>query len=168
MRKWALSLGCMIALLLTGCGGAATPSKPITETFSCRFSATCGELAFGGTMQRAAAGMLTVKLLDPPALDGLTLSWDGQQATVTLGLLKYTMDSELPQAASMKLTLDVLDALFRDKVTGTKTEDGALFIGEVNGLEYHMLTDASSGTLLLLEIPDIAFSLQFSEFRKGV
>ncbi len=165
MRKWMLPLLCVWLVMVSGCGNTRAPAPPTAVNFTCDFTATYREMEFAGKLERAAAGMLTVSLTKPAALNGLTLTWDGEGARVSLGLLHYTMDATLPQSGFGKLLLNVLDAAFCENMAGRLTEIGAQFTGKTGQYDYTLLCEPETGTLLSLQVPDAALSVHFSDLR---
>lgn len=165
MRKWIVSLLCALLAVTAGCGVSHTPEPPAAVNFVCDFTASYREMQFAGTLKRASAGMLTVSLTEPVALKGLTLTWDGEGARMSLGLLHYSMDSALPQTGFGKLLLDTLDAVFCGAVSGELTDAGARFSGTVGRLSYTVLSVPETGTLLSLDVPDAALSVCFGNVR---
>ena len=87
----------------------------------------------------------------------MQLSWDGEKTTVAYRGLTYTMPSKLPQTAGA----ETLDDACKRSADGTWAKDGATFTGVVGDYGYRLQSDATSGTLLSLEVPDAAFSVRF-------
>ena len=161
MRKgFSFIICCILTVLLSSCSAAKT-APPQTVRFFCDFVATYGDLQLEGTVERLNVGTLTLSLSTPQSLSGMQLSWDGEKTTVAYRGLTYTMPSKLPQTAAVRLIAETLDDACKRSADATWAKDGATFTGVVGTYGYRLQSDATSGTLLSLEVPDAAFSVRF-------
>lgn len=135
--------------------------------FSCAVQGTYRGDTVAGTLQRGAAGLLTVTLDEPAALEGLTMTWNGE--TVTLQLLGVSWNvspDALPQTALGVRLLDALDAVVYGESTGQPMADGRLCTtGMAGDAAFTLYSDAATGALLSLEVPAEELTLTFSDFH---
>lgn len=165
MRRCTALLLCILLIGTAGCGSSKSAEPPKTVNFTCDFTATYRELEFAGSLERASAGMLKVSLTVPNALNGMTLTWDGETKRVSLGMLHFAVDSALPPSGFGQLLLDTLDAAFCNPGESTLAAAGAQVSGRVGQYEYQLTCEPETGTLLSLQIPDADLSIHFSNLR---
>lgn len=170
MRRWIVCLYAVVCVgILGGCAGTrpTAPTEPVTEGFSCRIAADYDGLVFKGQMTRKLASTLTLELEEPPTLAGLTLTLKEDALTAQLHGIHATIDpAQLPQAGAIPLLLNALDAAATLTEGGESTAEGLTFRGEIDGVGYTLVSDADSGNLLTLELPDVPMTVLFSDFQR--
>lgn len=165
MNKWVYQIGallCAMLLFLSGCGDANTV-PPITDGFTCHTVVTYREMSLEGDLTCGKDGGVQMTFAQPKSLYGITLAWDGQEMTMELGGMSLSVEADkVPQSALLCCLARVLGA---DHGAGSRTEDGYVIAGEIEGKAYELVCDATSGTPLSLSIPDEELTATFSDFK---
>lgn len=158
----------LLPLLLTGCKRPKEePVPPVAAGFTCGFTGTYRGEAVAGRLERSSAGLLTVSLTEPQELAGLVAEWDGEQVTLRLMGLSWSVDAgTVPQAALGERVLGALDAVVYGTAAGTVGADGRLTItGEAGeGASFTLYADPQTGALSALSVPSEELELTFSDF----
>lgn len=169
-RPLCLFTGMCIVLVclctLTACQSPADePEQPVVTGFACDVEATYGDMAVSGHLSRGAAGTLELKLSEPATLNGLTMTWDGDQVTLGMHGLTFGVDpAAVEQTALGKGLLSALDAALGSH-GGARTEDNAVSTkGESVSGEFELLSDPETGNLLSLRVPALSLTATFSNF----
>ncbi len=164
MKRSLVIVICTLLLFLSSCD-SPIKKKPVTEQFSCHFSAVYEQLQLGGTVQREESGTLTVSLVQPPALSGLICQLNGDDMTLKLGDLEYKTEV-IPVAAVPRLLREVLDAL--RYATAEKNEaDITTYAGVVGTYAFTALVSAKDGCIQSVSVPDAKLEIQFTEVIKA-
>ncbi len=165
MRRAAgLLLG--LVLVLTGCRGV-TATQPISEGFTCAMQATYRDLKVSGTLTRDGAGRLGLTFDEPSTLKGLTVRWDGETVTLSLGGMSFSVNPDaVPERALGEEIVSAFDTALRGEGKRT-TENGKLTV-EGNGPNgaYTLAFDAETGEPLSLSVPALPLAATFSNFSK--
>lgn len=150
-----------------GCKKGDSSAAPVTSGFSCVVTADYNGLALKGTLTRQIASTLTLELVEPATLKGLTLTWENEALTATLHGLTVTLDpSQLPHVGAVPLLLRTLDAAATLTKGGELTANGLTFQGEADFGRYTLVSDPATGNLITLTIPSSALTVHFSQFQR--
>ena len=91
--------------------------------------------------------------------------WNGEKVTVKMYGLSFDVDPEnIPQSALGQSILKALDAMLSDKGSGIMTDKGFTTKGVMNGSEFEVVSDPSTGKLLSLNIPSLELTADFTNF----
>lgn len=166
-RLWPVLLA--LVVLLTGCNprSSSKVETPHVTGFSCSAAGTYREEAVAGTLTRSAAGLLTVTLSEPSSLDGLTMTWNGENVKLRMLGIEWSISPDaIPQAALGVRILQSLDAVVHGEGEGERTADGRLrTTGTAGDAAFTLYSDPATGALLSLEVPSEELTLTFSDFR---
>lgn len=173
LRLSTLSLLLALCLLIVGCHRPQTTAPPIATGFSCTARGTYRGEEVAGTITRTAAGLLTISLTAPEALDGLSMAWDGESVTLKLLGIEWAINPDtIPEAALGERVLRALDAVVYGEYADESalTDDGRLkTVGTAgdtaDNAAFTLYSDPESGALLSLEVPSEELTLTFSEFQ---
>lgn len=162
MKRSFLRVFCVFLLFLTACSFTVR-KNPITENFTCSFTAEYEEMQLGGIIQRGEAGSVTLVLSSPASLNGLVCRLEGEEMTLSLGGLEYKTDV-IPVAAVPRLLREVLDAL-RHADMHTEGEITTC-MGTVGTYTFEACVTAKEGFVQSLSVPDAKLEMQFTEVQK--
>ena len=152
--------------LLIGCNRPAVATPPTATGFSCTAVGTYRGEEIAGTLTRASAGLLTVTLTRPAALEGLTMEWNGESVSLGMLGLQWSLDPEkVPEAALGEQLLLALDTLVYSAGDSETDAEGRVVTRDADNT-FTIYSDPNSGALLALEVPNAALSLTFSDFTK--
>lgn len=163
MKRSLVCVVCAMLLFLTACNFAGRKA-PVTENFSCNFTAAYDQMQLGGTVQRGANGTLTMSLSAPASLAGLQCQIDGEDTTLTLGDLEYKTEV-IPAASVPRLLRAVLDAL-RYATADTTDADVTVYTGTVGTYAFTVNVAAENGFLQSVAVPDAQLEMQFTDVEK--
>ena len=161
MKKWVCTAA-VVALMLcvSGCTGDK-PAETVTDGFTCRVAAAYREMNVEGDLVCADDGDLSLTFTLPKSLQGVTLGWDGEEITLSLGEMTMDMPADsVPQSALIRCLSRVLTAPHGD---GTDTEDGYRVTGEVEDTAYTIVFDSATGLPLSLSVPDEELEATFTD-----
>lgn len=165
MKKWVYKIGVLLLaplLLLTGCGDTHT-APPITDGFTCHTAVTYREMSIEGDLTCGKDGTVQMAFDQPKSLYGITLAWDGQEMAMELGGMSLTVAADkVPQSALICCLARVLAAKHGD---GSRTDDGYVIAGEVDGMAYELVCDPTSGTPVSLSMPEEELTATFTDFE---
>lgn len=165
MRRVAgLLLG--LVLVFTGCRGA-TAAEPIGEGFTCAVKAIYRDLEVSGTLTRDGAGRLGLTFDEPSTLKGLTVQWDGENVTLSLGGMSFSVSPDaVPERALGEEIVSAFDTALRGE--GKRTTENGKLIVEGNGSNgaYTLVFDAKTGEPLSLSVPALPLTVTFSDVSK--
>lgn len=158
----------VVGLLFLSVGCSRTPAAaPTVSGFRCHAAITYDDFAAEGVLTRTAAGTLTLDLIAPEALNGVSLLWNGENVEIRLHGLSFAVDAEeLPACGVGNLLLGALDAAVGTP-TGVATADGVQTQGTFPSGEFTLLSDPVTGHLLSLSVPSCALTVRFSSFEKS-
>lgn len=166
MRKvLALLTAVMLTVLCVGCGKEKA-AKPIIKAFTCSVAVTYNDLHIEGQLERIAVGNLALTLTEPKTLAGLKISRSPEDTALQIGKLRYTLEGEPLQDATVELVLGVLDDVLLKAADGELQGNTAEFKGKINGMEYTVKCDAKTGILLALDVPGVDLKVTFHDFQK--
>ena len=164
MKRSFVFLVCAVLLFLTSCDFSAR-KKPVTENFSCAFTATYDQLQLGGTVQREENGTIPLSLTQPASLLGLVCQLNGEDMSLKLGELEYKTEV-IPAAAVPRLLREVLDALHYATADATDA-DVTTYTGTVGTYAYSVQVSAQDGFIQSVLVPDAELEIQFTEVTKA-
>lgn len=160
MRR-VLSVLVLSVILLTGCGKAASP--PVTDGFRCAVTLRYDETVYEGTLERQTAQSGTLVLTAPLAVEGLTMTWTGEEVTLSYGGMELKLNEEqLPVGAAIKVMCRALDSC-AERVQ--KEGAAADMSGELAGTPFTMAFDTDNGYPLSLELPSVPLVVTFSAWE---
>ncbi len=163
MKRSFLCVLCAVLLLLTACS-AVVRRKPVTEQFSCTFTATYDQMQLSGTVQRGDNGTITLMLAQPASLLDLVCRLDGEDMTLSLGDLEYKTEV-IPTAAVPRLLREVLDTL-QYATADISAADITTYTGTVGTYAFTACVSAKDGFLQTVAVPDAKLEMQFAEVIK--
>ncbi|MBE6807162.1 MAG: hypothetical protein E7527_04020 [Ruminococcaceae bacterium] len=165
MNKWVYRIAWLFTLpllFLTGCGETAT-APPITDGFTCHTAVTYREMSLEGDLTCGKDGSVRMAFDQPKSLYGIALRWDGTEMQMELGEMSLAVPAEkVPQSALLCCLARVLSA---DHDAGSRTDEGYVITGQVEGKAYELVCDPASGTPVSLSIPEEELSATFTEFQ---
>ena len=153
----------MALTLLCGCGakGSGGATDPITEGFSCRAAIRYGEMDIDARLTCTPEGKMTVAFALPKSLSGVTLGWDGTDMTMELGGISLAVPAEkVPESALIRCLVQVLSATHP---AGSRTQEGYVINGEVEGKAYALVCDPTTGLPVSLTVPEEGLEAAFTE-----
>lgn len=164
-RFAALCLTLFLFVFACACAKQKSAEKPITTGFECDVAVRYGEMNVKGHLTRSSAGTLTMDVSEPETLKGMSMIWNGEKVTLKMYGLSFDVDPEnIPQSALGLSILKALDAVLSDKGSGTITDKGFTTKGVLNGSEFEIVSDPSTGKLLSLNIPSLELTANFTNF----
>lgn len=161
MRRAALWSLCIL-VLLSGCAVKRPSAEPVSEAFTCTVKATYRDIPVQATLSREAAGTLKLEFHEPATLNGLTARWDGENVTLTMYGLSFSVDpSTVPESALGEELLSVFDTVRRGE--GERdTQNGTLTVrGNGKNGEYTAVFDADTGHPISLSVPSLPLTAEF-------
>lgn len=163
MKRSLVCVVCVVMLLLTAC--SLTGRKPpVTEYFSCGFTATYDGMQLVGTVQRGENDKLALSLSSPASLAGLECRLDGEAMTLILGDLEYKTEV-IPAAAVPRLLCAVLDALQYATAEATDA-DITVYTGTVGTYAFTVNVLTENGFIQSMTVPNAKLEMQFTEIEK--
>ncbi len=163
MKRSFVFFMCAMLLFLSSCDFSVR-KKPVTENFSCDFTATYDQLQLGGSIQRDESGALTLTLSSPASLLGLVCQLNGEDMSLRLGELEYKTEV-IPAAAVPRLLREVLDAL-RYATADTADADVTTYTGTVGTYTFTARVSAEDGYIQTVAVPDAKLEIQFTDVIK--
>ncbi|MBP3381622.1 MAG: hypothetical protein J6L00_03155 [Clostridia bacterium] len=163
MKRSLVCVVCVVLIFLTACHLTGR-KPPVTEHFSCDFTATYDGMQLSGAVQRGVNGTILLSLSAPASLAGLQCQLDGENITLTLGDLEYKTEV-IPAAAVPRLLRAVLDAL-RYATADTTDADVTVYTGTVGTYAFTANVAADSGVLQTVAVPDAKLEMQFTQVKK--
>ena len=161
MKKWVCTVA-VVALMLcaAGCTGNK-PAETVTDGFTCRVAAAYREMNVEGDLQCAEDGDLSLTFTLPKSLQGVTLGWDGEEMTLSLGKMAMDVPADtVPQSALIRCLSRVLTA---PHGAGTDTDGGYVVTGEVEDVDYTITFDSATGLPRSLSVPDEELEATFAD-----
>lgn len=141
-----------------------TARQPVVTGFSCDMAGTYRDTEVAGQITRTSAGTLTVTLSKPAGLDGMELTWDGQDVVMNMLGLSVTVDpATIPESALGRSVLEALDAGMRGG--GKLTERGMCVEGTTESGSFALYADPDTGALTALSVPSLPLELTFTNFQ---
>ena len=177
MKRLAVFLCSMIFILtvMTGCStisGSGSGSEADLSSVPNAFS-TMAKIQYDGTeieakITRSDGGDCTIEVLAPSTLKSLTMDWDAQSNTMTLGFmgLSCSIDpQQFPDSAFGTAVIYAFNALAsKDGLKIDKTDESLTFSGTGESGQFSVSIDRKSGCMQSLDIPGIGLSAQFSDY----
>lgn len=153
---WCVTVALLLSL--TACGKSAV--TPTTDGFRCRVSLDYGGTVYEATLDRLDTAQATLTVAKPATLKGLTMTWDGQEVSVTYaGMTMSFEEATLPVSAAVTLLCRTLDAC-RDQA-----EARSVYEGEIEGIPYTLAFDDQTGMPLTLSVPSVPIRAAFSAWE---
>ncbi len=162
MRRVAVWWLCGM-VLLTGCAAKRPSTEPVSEGFTCTVQATYRDIPIQATLSREAAGALTLEFHEPATLNGLTACWNGEEVTLSMYGLSFSVDpATVPESALGEELLAVFDTVRRGEGEHN-TENGTLTVnGNGENGEYTVVFNAETGYPISLSVPSLPLMAEFS------
>jgi len=157
----------LAVILLAGCGAPGTRTKsvrvaPQTE-FQSDFSASCGELSFGGSWNSKDTGCFVLSLQYPEALTGTVYTCNGDAVTLTFGSQTQAVNlGELPQEGLPRVLFEIFRACSAGQVLGDPVQQDGLwcFSGICIGKAFTLRTD-DSGAVHSVSVEQAGLTVDF-------
>lgn len=165
MRRVAVCLVCVM-VLLAGCAVKRPPTEPVSEGFTCTVQATYRDIPIQATLTRETAGALTLEFHEPSTLNGLTARWNGEEVTLSMYGLSFSVDpATVPESALGEELLAVFDTVRRGEGE-RNAENGTLTVnGNGENGEYTVVFDEKTGYPLSLSVPSLPLVAEFSNVQ---
>lgn len=164
-RIAALCLTVTLFVFACSCSKPKPAEKPITTGFECDVAVQYGDMNVKGHLTRSSAGTLQLDISEPETLKGMSMIWNGEKVILKLYGLSFDVNPEnIPQSALGLSILKALDAMLSDKGSGEITSEGFITKGVLNGSEFEIISDPSTGKLLSLKIPSLELTANFTNF----
>lgn len=146
-------------ILLSGCSENPLKIKPkLNETFSAETEITLGNEVFKGKLTRCAENNWELKISEPFALEGLTVTADENGTKLSMLGLEAYADLNENASSAVKLITEAYDsAITKEKVTelvNTCTNENGTYT----------LLFSEDGCLSEISLPDLSLTVTFSEW----
>lgn len=164
MKKWiALLLSVLMGLSLTACGGKEPPPLP-EDGFTCQTTVQYKEMTVEGTLTCTGDGKLTLACTLPKSLYGVTLGYDDNGMTMGLGKMQMAIPTDsVPQSALIGCLAGVLTAPHSG---GELTDEGYVYTGQTEGVDYTLVCDFATGLPVSLSVPSEELTAVFTDGQK--
>ncbi len=164
MKKWiALLLSALMGLSLTACGDKEPPTLP-GDGFTCQTTVQYKEMTVEGTLTYTKDGKLTLACTLPKSLYGVTLGYDDTGMTMGLGKMQMAIPAEsVPQSALIGCLAGVLTARHNG---GELTDEGYVYTGQIEGVDYTLVCDSATGLPVSLAVPSEELTAVFADGQK--
>ena len=161
MKRWiALLLSALLSLSLTACGDKEPPPLP-EEGFACQTTVQYKEMTVEGKLTCTKDGKLTLACTLPKSLYGVTLGYDDTGMTMGLGKMQMAIPAEsVPQSALIGCLAGVLTARHSG---GELTDEGYVYAGQIEGVDYTLVCDPVTGLPVSLSVPSEELTAVFTD-----
>lgn len=148
-------------ILLSGCSVNPLKTGPeLKETFSAETEITLGNETFKGKLTRHAENDWELKIAEPFALEGLTLTVDENGTKLSMLGMEAKADLNNNTSSAVKLITDAYDsAAAKEKLTelvNTCTNENGTYT----------LIFGEDGSLSELSLPDLSLTVSFSDWSE--
>lgn len=164
MKRMLCSL-CLLFCLFLGCTvsvGEKTPEAPQLE-FQSEFTASCGELSFGGSWDSVTPGIYVLALNYPETVAGEVFSCNGETVTLSLDDLSQELPLEnFPRSGLPRTVFEIFRACAVNQFMNPPVRDGEYwsFSGECFGKAFVLQTD-STGAVRTITLAQEQIEIRF-------
>lgn len=169
-RKLILPLTSLV-ILLTSCGTVGesqTDTKDVlTEPFTCTANITTANVDAVGVLTRKDVGNWSIEFSEPSTLSGVTLTFDGVTSEASYKGLTYSMPKDaVPINSTLLCLATAIDEISTNEETSATAKDGSLtFKGSVDGGEYILTVDETTGDLTSFIMDNLELTMTFSNVQ---
>lgn len=121
-----------LSLILSGCQQSNRPPKSVVTDFSAAYTAEYCGMTIRGALTYTRQGNLDLSITEPQTLDGLELSYRGNELSMGRDSLRCTADEAyLPDTSFSQMIRGALSEIGAEEANGTlKLSDGGASVGE--------------------------------------
>nr|WP_317413755.1 hypothetical protein [uncultured Solibaculum sp.] len=177
MKRLAIFLCSILFILtvLTGCStmpgsgsGSNADLNSVPNAFSTMAKIQYNDTEIEAKITRLDSGNCTIEVLAPSSLKSLTMDWDAQSSTMTLGFMGLSCNidpQQFPDSAFGTALIYAFNTLAsKDGLNIDKTDEALTFSGTGESGQFSVSIDRKTGYMQSLEIPGIGLSAQFSDY----
>ena len=154
-----------ILLFLCACSKYTSKEEPVTTDFECDVDVKYQDMNVKGHLTRSTAGTLTLDIDAPESLKGMTMIWNGESVSFKMYGLTFNVNPDsIPQSSLGQGIVNSLDAAMSKNTEKKVTDEGIVTKGEIEGGEFEIVSDSTTGNLISLSIPSLELEANFSNF----
>lgn len=173
MKRFILTVAMLLtALAFVGCGKKTTMESAkanLDSAFECDMKMVYEDTEFGGRLKRIESGVWEASFTSPDSLDGLVLSFSGNDASASYKGLSFTVPKKaLPVKSILTNLMTAVDTLAEGDELSGHEEDGMMKItGENETGEYVLDIDMKTGFISLFEMKNLGVTMSFENAVTG-
>lgn len=169
MKRFLIVLMMMTAIMLTSCTGKTTmksAESDLGSPFECDMKMIFEDSEFGGKIRKTDAGIWEADFTSPDTLDGVVLSFNGNDVTASYKGLSFTVPKKaLPVKSVLLNFISAAESIAASEETEGTENDGIMLIkGENESGEYTLGLDAKTGDLCSFEMKNFGVKMKFENF----
>lgn len=167
MKRLLLTLlTSIICVAATGCGQKSSlesTTQYLSSPFVCDMKMIYDDSEFDGVIERYDTGNWNVLFSAPPSLDGVTLSFSGNDISASYKGLDFTVPKKaIPIKSILGNFIEVVDSAAENGETEGKSENGMLTVeGETEGGDYSLIIDEKTGFIDSFEMKNTGVKIKF-------
>ncbi len=163
MKKILLVLLLIMALVMAGCG-EKKEVKPVTDGLQCDISVSYNGMQIKGRLQKPKDGTCAIKITDPPALAGVTMSFTEKGVKLGYLGLSYTLSADaLPETGFGQILVNTLNNA-KTGLSGTKSGDEYILKGSGETGSFTLTVDQNA-LPKKLSVPSAGFEADFHNYK---
>ncbi|MFA5657705.1 MAG: hypothetical protein WC900_00280 [Oscillospiraceae bacterium] len=158
----------LCAFLVISCSACSNKADAVdlNRLYSVSAEISIDDFTTSAVLSRLGNGAWDLSFTAPENINGLTVTYLNETAEISYKGLSFSIpNEEIPASAIAEaLTKSLDNAAFSAEVEFTEKNGKIKAKGKISDNEYELSIDKKSGAVLSLEIPDINFEADFSDF----
>lgn len=155
---------CLVFLFACSSTQREIQAQDINFTFACKIDAACPNGNIVCSFNRAGQKDAAIEILSGSG-KGMKWYWSGDGFTQTYQSLSAKSENcVLPECSFASLLVKALDCA--EKPNALESSGGNVFSGSMNGCNFTLTVDGSTGNLQTLSVPDWNVTIKFHDFEE--
>ncbi|MDR0974350.1 MAG: hypothetical protein LBL80_01515 [Ruminococcus sp.] len=171
LKAFSVLILALIVLTITGCDklkNSISGGIPISDTpFSARMEIDTEDIDFVSNVKRLGMGLWEMEVLEPEAIKGLTIVYDGKSVSSTMNGFTQTQPIEnvTDSAVFLQIFRTIDNAISTVDPQG-KTVDGKYVLdGEIPTSSFEIIFNPETNAPEEIKLPEAAMQAYISEFQ---